>query len=85
MISLGAALDRRASLLVEPRLGTVHSDLRVAQAPSGKGATIRRDRRSFELQPHTVSGVLAGAREQKLSLVVTSQQADSGERVYRID
>ena len=49
-----------------------------------EGASISQIVEATAWLPHTVRGVISGALKKKLGLNVTSEKAESGERVYRI-
>jgi hypothetical protein len=49
------------------------------------GATIVQIVEATGWQPHTVRGAFAGALKKKLGLEVTSEKAEGGERVYKIE
>ena len=48
------------------------------------GATIEQIVKATDWQPHTVRGFFAGALKKRLGIEVTSENTDSGKRVYRI-
>jgi Protein of unknown function (DUF3489) len=66
------------------REGTKQAQL-VAMLQRPQGATIAQVVEATGWQPHTVRGALAGALKKRLGLTVTSEKADSGERVYRVE
>jgi hypothetical protein len=48
------------------------------------GATIDEIVKTFEWQPHTVRGAIAGALKKKLGLNVQSEKVEGRGRVYRL-
>jgi Protein of unknown function (DUF3489) len=57
----------------------------IAMLKQPDGATIQQICEATGWQAHTVRGTFAGAFKKKLGLTVTSDKADGGVRVYRID
>ena len=57
----------------------------IAMLKRPEGATIQQICEATGWQAHTVRGTFAGAFKKKLGLTITSEKAESGERVYRID
>lgn len=56
--------------------------IRMLQRP--EGATISQICAATGWQAHTVRGAFAGAFKKKLGLIITSDKAQGGERVYRV-
>ena len=56
----------------------------IAMLKRPEGATIQQICEATGWQAHTVRGTFAGAFKKKLGLTITSDQAEGGERVYRI-
>ena len=56
--------------------------VRMLQRP--EGATVRQICDVTGWQQHTVRGTFAGAFKKKLGLIITSDKAQGGERVYRV-
>jgi len=48
------------------------------------GATVEQIAAATGWQHHTIRGAISGALKKKLSLTVTSEKREGGERVYRI-
>jgi hypothetical protein len=65
------------------RDGTKQAQL-IAMLRRPGGATIAQIVEATGWQPHTVRGAFAGALKKKLGLEVTSEKAESGERIYRL-
>jgi hypothetical protein len=59
--------------------------LLIAMLRRPAGATIVQIVEATGWQPHTVRGAFAGALKKKLGLEVTSEKAEGGERVYKIE
>jgi hypothetical protein len=57
----------------------------IAMLKRAKGASIDEIVRTFDWQPHTVRGAIAGALKKKLGLDVTSEKTEGRGRVYRIE
>ncbi len=49
-----------------------------------EGATIAQLVKALDWQAHTVRGAISGALKKRLGLIVTSEKAEGGARVYRI-
>lgn len=56
----------------------------IAMLRRPEGATIQQICDATEWQAHTVRGTFAGAFKKKLKLTITSEKAEGGVRVYRI-
>jgi hypothetical protein len=56
----------------------------IAMLRRPEGATIQQICEATEWQAHTVRGTFAGAFKKKLKLTITSDKAEGGVRVYRI-
>ena len=56
----------------------------IAMLRAPEGATIAQLAKSFDWQPHTVRGFLAGALKKRLGLTIKSEKNEDGARVYRI-
>jgi hypothetical protein len=56
----------------------------IAMLRRSEGATIAQIAEITDWRPHTVRGFFAGALKKKLGLEVTSEKAESGQRIYRI-
>jgi hypothetical protein len=56
----------------------------IAMLRREEGATIAQIVAATGWQPHTVRGAFAGALKKKLGLVVTSEKAEGGDRIYRL-
>ncbi len=56
----------------------------IAMLKRSKGASIDEIVKTFDWQPHTVRGAIAGALKKKLGLDVTSEKIEGRGRVYRI-
>jgi len=56
----------------------------IAMLKRAKGASIDEIVETFDWQPHTVRGAIAGALKKKLGLDVTSEKDEKRGRVYRI-
>jgi hypothetical protein len=57
----------------------------IAMLRRREGATIAQIIEATDWRPHTVRGFFAGALKKKLGLEVTSEKAEDGERVYKIE
>jgi hypothetical protein len=66
-----------------PRKGSKQS-LLIDMLHRPEGATIDQIVEATAWQRHSVRGAISGTVKKKLGLNVTSEKADSGERVYRI-
>jgi hypothetical protein len=65
--------------------GETKQDLLIRMLKRARGSTVAQIVEATGWQTHTVRGAIAGALKKKLGLAVTSEKADSGERVYRIE
>ncbi len=82
----GDAATRAATTAGRPvksRAGTKQAAM-IEMLCRPEGATIDRIVEATGWRRHTVRGAISGALRKKLGLNVTSEKAESGERVYRI-